>query len=281
MWKRRTYSRKRKGINNMSYLLNNYQEFPEPPNFLADGLLYETMMGSTVYGANVSPSADLDLYAFCLPPVQYVNPAAVGLVSGFDELPVFEQYQVQHVMVSGVGEVDLTVYNVVKYFKLCRDGNPNMLDSVFTKDKHVTYCSPKGKLVRDNRDLFLSKGSVTKTLGFASGELAAVKRSCNGKTTNRPKLVELYGYDTKSAYHVLRLLLQAKQLCETGTLELDRNGKYLQEVRQGKYILPEFLDLSQDLMVTCDKLLNTCDLPERDDKHRHLKLRELLLEVLH
>src|SRR5687768_11995890 len=99
-----------------------------PPDWLLPNTVYLTVMGSQAYGVS-SDSSDLDVYGFCIPPITDVFPHTAGLIHGFDEPNSFEQYQQHHIhdkdALAGKGRVlDISVYGIVNYFKLCLGGNP-------------------------------------------------------------------------------------------------------------------------------------------------------------
>jgi len=74
--------------------------------------------------------------------------------------------------VGGAGkEWDVTVASVVRFFELCRQGNPNLIDALFTPENCVIHCTQIGRMVRDNRKLFLSKEAWKKFRGYAQSQL--------------------------------------------------------------------------------------------------------------
>lgn len=75
-------------------------------------------------------------------------------------------------------EWDLSIFNIVKYFELLRENNPNMIDSLFTPENCVIHCTQIGRMVRDNRRLFLSKKCWKKFRGYAHASL----KKANDKT---------------------------------------------------------------------------------------------------
>lgn len=112
-----------------------------PPSFLTSNTHYLTIMGSHAYGVadtsvKVSKMPDMDLYGFCMPPKDVIFPHLRGEIPGFGTPGQrFDQWQKHHVFDEdahgGKGqEWDFQVFNIVKYFELCRDNNPNMIDSV-------------------------------------------------------------------------------------------------------------------------------------------------------
>ncbi len=144
----------------------------KPPKWLADNICYLTTMGSIAYGVS-DDTSDLDVYGFCIPPKDYIFPHLAGYIEGFgNQKQSFEQYQ-QHHIDAGDGKrtYDFSVYNIVKYFQLCAENNPNMIDSMYTPQFCVLSTTKIGNIIRDNRDSFLHKGCYHKFRGYAFSQL--------------------------------------------------------------------------------------------------------------
>ena len=88
------------------------------PKFLKCNVHYETIMGSIAYGVNEDTS-DFDIYGFAIPPKNILFPHLNGYIQGFDDdYPKFEQFQKHHIVDKSANrEYDITIYNIVKYFK--------------------------------------------------------------------------------------------------------------------------------------------------------------------
>lgn len=141
-----------------------------PPSFVPLNIHYETVMGSVAYGVSNNDS-DMDIYGFCIPPKDVIFPHLAGKIIGFGKPHKrFDQFQRHHVK-RGDKDYDLSIYNIVRYFQLCMENNPNMLDSLFTPLRCVKHCTRVGHLVRDNRRKFLHKGSWHKYKGYAYSQL--------------------------------------------------------------------------------------------------------------
>ena len=162
--------------------------------WLKNNVHYETIMGSMAYGcADTSVKdkpADFDVYGFAFPPKQMMFPHLAGHLIMFGQKKKkgksfvsfgpapegFEQMQSHHIMdndaLGGQGkEYDLNIFNIVKFFQLCLENNPNMVDSLFTPENMVIHCTNVGRVVRDNRKLFLSKLCWVKFRGYAHTQL--------------------------------------------------------------------------------------------------------------
>jgi len=214
----------------------------EVPAHLSD-IHYEVIMGSVAYGVSTNMS-DVDIYSFAIPQKEVVYPHLTGYI-GFGLKPNFsDSFQKHHIM-KGEQEYDVNVYNVVKYFQLVAENNPNMIDSLFVPDDCLIHLSPKAKLVRDNRDLFLSKKIYHTYSGYAFAQLSKLEKKTY-ENSKRKSDVEENGYSTKNAYHTIRLLDQGIYALEhtTMNLRLD-NTDLLKEIRTGKYTLGEIKEIAR------------------------------------
>ena len=196
----------------------------QPPKWLPNSVQYETIMGSVAYGVS-SDTSDMDIYGFCVPEKGLVFPHLRGEILGFGrQMPRFEQWQEHHVLdkdaLGGQGRTyDIVVYSIVKYFQLCMENNPNMIDSLFTPHTCVLHSTGIGTLVRESRRLFLHKGAWPKFKGYSYQQVHKMnsKQPPEGK---RKALVDEFGYDVKYAYHVVRLLDEVEQILTEGDLDL-------------------------------------------------------------
>lgn len=144
------------------------------PGFLADNTQMLTVMGSDAYGVS-SGGSDLDLYGFCIPPKEMIFPHLAGEIFGFGrQVQRFEQWSEHHIPNPDgkTVEYDITVFSIVKYFQLCMDNNPNMIDSLFTPRRCVVHMTALGEHVRENRKRFLHKGAFHKFKGYAYAQFS-------------------------------------------------------------------------------------------------------------
>jgi predicted nucleotidyltransferase len=157
-----------------------------PPNFVINSIQYLTIMGSVAYGVS-SDTSDMDVYGFCIPPKEDIFPHLRGEIQGFGrQKQRFDQWQEHHIIdKSGMGgngrEYDLTVYSIIRFFQLCMDNNPNMIDSLFTPINCVLHINTVGNIVRENRREFLHKGSFHKFKSYAFSQ----RHKIIDKTTKR------------------------------------------------------------------------------------------------
>lgn len=153
---------------------NNIIRFPPNQKFIYESLIYETIMGSFAYGVS-NDISDCDIYGVTIPRKEIVFSHINGYIIGFGQQPEkFESWQQHHIKCNDT-EYDFTIFSIVKYFQLCMDNNPNVIDSLFTPIKCVTHIEKVGQHLRDNRKLFLSKKSYHTCRGYAFQQLHKLK----------------------------------------------------------------------------------------------------------
>lgn len=148
-------------------------------HWMADNIHYLTMMGSVAYGVNTDTS-DCDVYGFCIPPKEDLFPHLKGEVVGFGNAKHannrFSNFQQHHIQdVDADKEYDLNVYNIVDYFQLVMENNPNMIDSLFTPQFCVLHSTKVGQMVREKRKMFLHRGSWHTFKGYAFAQMKKMK----------------------------------------------------------------------------------------------------------
>lgn len=250
------------------------------PSFLSGAMQYEVVMGSMAYGVSTE-SSDMDVYGFCIPPRDYVFPHMRGEIAGFSTPgPEFNQYQEHHIQdasaLGGKGrEYDLAIYNIVKYFRLCMENNPNMIDSLFVPRRCILHSTTIGDMVREQRRIFLHKGAWHKFKGYAFAQMRKLKtKQPNGK---RKSMIEQFGYDVKFAYHVVRLLDEVEQILTEHDIDLERNREQLKSIRNGEWTIDEIEQYFYSREKDLESLYTNSTLPHKPDEQ---KIKTLLLQCL-
>ena len=239
--------------------------------------VYEVIMGSMAYGVSRN-SSDMDVYAVCVPEKSMVFPHLTGYISGFGPTPELFEVQQKHHMQMNDKEYDVNVYGIVFYFNLCAENNPNMIDSLFVPDRCVLYKSDVGDHMRSYRRKFLSKRIFDKMRGYAFSEFKKLEKGYDPvKNAKRYETVQKYGYDVKSAYHVVRLMLEAEMVLNEGDLDLEFHREQLKFVRDGGYTLAELGEWFHSKEIELTKLHTDSKLPLRANFD---ELRVLLYECL-
>ena len=136
-----------------------------------------TVAGSRAYGIHKRES-DVDLKGVAVPP----EPFFLGFAQKFEQadsptaMSVFgdlldgdERAAVERTKLEG------SVYEIRKFLALAADNNPNILDVLFSRDAEIRLATPAGRLLRENRDLFLSAKAKHTFSGYATAQLKRIK----------------------------------------------------------------------------------------------------------
>jgi predicted nucleotidyltransferase len=247
-----------------------------PPTFLADNLHYEVIMGSVAYGT-ASESSDVDVYGFCIPPKDVVFPHMAGELEGFGrQKKRFNEWSEHHVKERGTDKTfDFSIYNIVKYFSLCMECNPNMIDSLFVPRRCVLHTTEVGEMVRSRRRMFLHRGAWYKFRGYAFSQMHKI--DIKNPEGSRRELIERYGYDVKFGGHVVRLLLEVEQILVEQDIDLERHREVLKAVRRGEWTLERLKSWFAEKEPALDKEYNESTLRHSPDE---AAIKQLLLDCL-
>ena len=253
-----------------------------PPKWLPDNVHYLVQMGSVAYGVSDDQS-DTDIYGFCIPEKSNIFPHLRGEIQGFGtQIEKFWQYQQHHIKDpsarSGEGiQYDVTIYSIVKFFQLCMENNPNMVDSLFVPGRCIRHSTQIGTLVRENRRIFLHKGCWPKFKGYARGQLSKMRTKTPEEGGKRFESVQKFGFDVKFAYHVVRLLHEVQQILETGDIDLERDREVLKSIRRGEWKEQEIVEYFSAREKDLESLYHKSTLPEEP---REVEIKGLLMQCL-
>ncbi len=220
-----------------------------------DGIILEGVTGSTAYGL-ATENSDIDIKGV------YLLPTKTVLSIGFDP----QKTTKDHV------DPDWVYHEVGKFMKLVINGNPTVTELLYLDE--YTILTPVGQLLIDNRDAFLSTKAVTNAY---SGYAFSQAQRLNNRTAQG-----MDGYDSalknrfaKHTRHCLRLLMQARQLLETGTLDV----KVTQEQREYLFAMGEKTadEVVDEFMRQDTEMKNVVSiLPDEPDYER---LNDLLFKI--
>jgi len=250
-----------------------------PPKFLVPNIQYLTVMGSEAYGV-ASNTSDLDIYGFCVPPKEMVFPHLAGEIPGFGrQIQRFEVWQEHHVKNPDGKDVeyDFSVYSIIRYFSLCMDNNPNMIDSLFTPRRCVLHSTQIGEYIRENRKKFLHKGAWHKFKGYAYSQMAKIKNRVNAANEKRAADIARVGYDSKYAMHLIRLLCECEQIMVEHDLDLERNREQLKSIRRGEWTLEQIETYFSEKERALETVYSNSTLPHSPDE---AAIKAILLDCL-
>lgn len=221
-----------------------------------------TQVGSGLHGVTVEGTDDRDEMGICIEPPDCV----IGLRQ-------FEQYQYRtqpEGVRSGAGDLDLVIYSLRKWARLAAAGNPTVVLLLFAPENEIVRIEPPGRDLQQHPELFLSRECGRRFIGYLDAQREQML-GLRSQHTNRPELIEIYGFDTKFAYHAVRLGLQGVELLTTGRITLpipEPSRTWLRDLRIGKIDKQTVLDAIDDARNQLVAGVDSSDLPERCNEAR-------------
>ncbi len=219
--------------------------------------LFKAEWGSRAYGTD-TPQSDRDLIQVVIETPNYIT--------GLDE------FRPKHSSTAPDGErshsedTDLVTYGLKHYAALAVEGNPQVMATLFMSDfieKHRLF-----SLLQDKRHIAVSRQAGRKYLGYMTSQKLRITGEKN-RSTNRPELVALHGWDTKFGAHAVRLGFQGVELLTTGEIQLPMEGLALEtcrDIRAGKWTKEDGLDLIEHLEEDLKYAIDHSDLPDHGDR---------------
>lgn len=220
------------------------------------------IVGSRAVGLALEGSDDRDEMWVCLPKREEI----LGFAT--DEWTIVKRDRAEGER-SQPGDTDRVYHSMKKWVRLVMKGNPTVLMPVFVKDEELLKISEFGKMLRSLGSYAICKQFYYPYNGYMISQWERLKGERGQMRVNRPELVEKYGYDTKYAYHVIRLGLEGIELLSIGTIEIPYQGftkTMLMSVREGKYSFEQFGELYQWVKNELDKAYEKSELKERADE---------------
>ena len=120
-------------------------------------LCYLVYFGSISYGTN-NENSDIDVRGF--------------LKENLSDIVLnkpFEVYEDKN--------TDTVIYGLRKFINLCKNCNPSVLELLGVKDEHIIYINEFGRLIRENRNKFLSKRCFKTYVGYATAQLRRLQNA--------------------------------------------------------------------------------------------------------
>lgn len=207
-------------------------EWPTTPFPLDQSLVLAVKRGSEANGTYIPPADpnsidDRDIMGIIIPPAR--NYVGLGTWEGADSIK---------------GCWDVVFYEFRKFVNLLMKQNPNVLLALWVEPEDILYLEPAGRLLIQNRDLFRQRTAAFKSfLGYATSQLQKMEGGAfkGYMGEKRKALVEKYGYDTKNAAHLIRLLNTGIEYLRDGKLNVKRthDRDMLIDIKTGKWKLED------------------------------------------
>jgi hypothetical protein len=178
---------------------------------------------------------------------------------------------------------DIVAYEVRKFISMLAKGNANVFTMLWLEDKHYLHVSFAGRILLDNRSLFISKDVYYPFVGYAHGELY---RMIHHTPTNRAymgdkrkTLIEKFGYDVRCASHLIRLLRMGVEFMNSGELKVFRrdDAEELLEIKAGAWSLEKIEKEAVCLFDRARKAYTESSLPLKPNMRL---INELSVEVV-
>ncbi len=210
---------------------------------------------------------DKDVMSICIPSVDYY-------------------YGLKNYGSNGTREIkqdewDIVVYEVRKFLKLLSVGNPNVLMLLWLKPNYYLKITYAGQLILDNRQLFVGKHVYKSFAGYSYGQLHRMTHQAfNGHMgAKRKSLVEQFGYDTKNASHLIRLLRMCIEFLTDGELYVlrDMDASQLLEIKKGEWTLEQVKSEADRLFKLAEEAYVRSSLPKQPD---FKKINDLSIEII-
>jgi uncharacterized protein len=231
---------------------------------------YRGSVAHNMYIPNTDPDSvdDIDLMGAFMAPVDHY----IGIK------------KIKETQEKFIDKWDVVNYEFLKFVNLLIKSNPNVLSLLWLRDNHYIKRHKYGKLLIENRNLFVSRMIYQSYTGYAYGQLKKMvhfkKEGYMGE--KRKKLIEKYKYDTKNAAHCIRILKMGTEFLTTGELNIFRHdAPLLLEIKRGLWTLEQVQSEAKRLFNLADEAYVRTTLPLKPDREGVNKLvKEIMLDYL-
>lgn len=235
-------------------LKSSEYDFLRTDKKLKNNIVLLVVAGSHGYGLNTEES-DLD--------IRGISMGTLDSILGLESFDVFEDKK-----------TDTVIYSMKRFVELAMKGAPNVLEILFSNPENILYCDEKiGKMLLDNRDMFLSKRVYYSFRGYAKNALKDAEK----RLENEPKKADKY------AMHYIRLCLEVIALLNGNDLidVLKNNRDMLMWIRNGSMrngdkFTEGFYESVEDFENLLEKAYQNSSLPDTVDVK---KVSRLLVEM--
>lgn len=119
--------------------------------------IYEVLSGSHAYGMSL-PTSDVDIRGVCIMPDKRY----------FTGMQHFEQQDKGW-------ETDKCIFHLPKFIALAAECNPNIIEILYVDEKDIRVMLRLGRILRESRNLFLSRSAAERFTKYAYGEMQRMK----------------------------------------------------------------------------------------------------------
>ena len=234
---------------------------------MRENLLVKHYAGSHAYGTAL-PSSDVDFRGiFCADPINVRTPF-------FNVRECEDQ-----------AEEDTKYYELAHFMKLCLDCNPNIVETLWVDGRDLVVTTTAYDVLRAERYKLLSSKIAFTTSGYALSQLKRIKGHNkwinnpqpkevpqlkdfaskhdyhlakdkhkhywdwkNNRNEVRGEMEEKFGYDTKHAMHLVRLLRMGLEALRDGEIVVKRpDAEELLAIRNGSWTYEEVVNYAEEM----------------------------------
>lgn len=227
-------------------------------------LIHVFLGGSHQHGASLNSGSDLDILGVYIePPVKALGVTEETHFTGGTQ----DQYERNR-----PGDEDYKCYTLQRWAGLACKGNPTVLGFLYSG---TTLPGVWEDFILPHKDLFKARDHANAFLGYAKGQIARLDGTAGkGKHGQRPDLEREFGYDTKAAMHLMRLMFEAEEYMITGNITYPRPEKDLMiHIRKGGWTQDTLMKEYDQAVVRINKAQAESLLPEHVNRD---KISELI-----
>jgi len=201
---------------------------------------------------------DYDLMGIYVPPP--------NVLFGLDKLDTIERIIPEKLSEKKTTTWDIVYYSLPKYLNLILKQNPNVMSLLWIEERFYLKRTGFGQQLIDARSDLLSKQCYHSYSGYAYGQLHRMThhQPTGDMGLKRKELVERFGYDTKNAAHLIRLLKMGIETLTTGEIIVARpDNNQLLSIKRGEWPLEKVLKYSDELFSLLEQAFVKSTLPNK------------------
>lgn len=219
-------------------------------------LICIAITGSHAYGMQ-RENSDFDIMGLFIPSIDYI----LGIKK-------IKHIKIEKQLINKT-EVEGTIYNLDQWFDLLIGQNPNIIELLWHSDNMYIYRDDLiWPLLFNNRDKFLSKRAARSFSSYAHAQFNRLSSLNEGVNKNKERLEQFkkFGYSTKNASHLFRLLNMCLEiLVEKIVVVLRPDRQLLLSILDGKYSLDEISKIVDEKTKLIDEAYVRSNLRENID----------------
>lgn len=203
-------------------------------------ILYARVAGSHAIGTNL-PTSDYDFQVVYQAPTERFLGLHLPLETTDGKNPDFQAHELG------------------KFCRLLLKGNPTIVESLYASK--MQYTTGPWKELQAERDRFLSGRAIGQYIGYALSQLHKLKTKKYLHTTGGQ-------YNTKWAYHLIRMLWVARIISRGGRPTVEFSGdelKVLMDIRTGLIPEQDVVEAAQDVLAEIQTLESVQPWPAEPD----------------